>query len=57
MAIQAVAGAVLCGSKRPAQEFTSTGNAKGHFSQDICDKPKHSGNQHRDSVTGKTWRA
>lgn len=57
MVVKAATAQAICGNRRPQKDWTSTGDAKGHFSSDVCDQPKHSGNEHRDSVTGKTWRA
>lgn len=54
--IRSVTKQQICGAKKHG-EFTATGQAKGNFAVSICDKPKHSGPWHSDSVTGKEWKA
>lgn len=57
MGVKTVAGAAICGKKKHSQQFTATGPAKGNYAVSICDRPKHSNNDHEDSVSGEKWRA
>lgn len=52
-----VAGATICGRKKHAKDFTVTGPLKGNYAVSVCDKDKHTGNDHEDSQTGERWSA
>lgn len=57
MAKTKVAGATICGSKKHASSITPTGLLKGNYAVSVCDKDKHTGNDHEDSQTGERWSA
>lgn len=56
MGLKAVTAQAICGATKHGA-FTGTGTVKGNFAVSVCDRPKHSGNEHRDSVTRVTWTA
>lgn len=56
MGLKAVTSQAICGKTKHGA-FTGTGNAKGNFAVAICDRPKHTDGQHRDSVTNTEWTA
>lgn len=50
-----VYGGEICGKQKQDATFVSTGDTKGHYPVHVCDREPHSGGQHKDSSSNKTW--
>lgn len=45
----------ICGDRKDDGTFVKTGNMKGHYPVNVCDKSSEHGGKHKDSASNKTW--